>query len=102
MLVRIYTCQNATLLEITCRGSNYFKLQFPRTALISDNYPFVGQILSPNRTQVKYGSTIFFFFANTAAQSPIYTLPIYPIPAKVLLPIVFDTYVILKDEDDAD
>ena len=44
----------------------------------------------------------FFFFVNTAAQRPIYTLPNYPIPAKVLLPIVLDTYVILKDEDDVD
>ena len=24
MLVRVYTCQNATLLEITCRGSLLF------------------------------------------------------------------------------
>ena len=23
MLVRVYTCQNATLLEITCHGSNF-------------------------------------------------------------------------------
>ena len=23
MLVRVYTCQNATLLEVTCRSSNY-------------------------------------------------------------------------------
>ena len=25
-LVRVYTCQNATLLEITCRGSNVLAL----------------------------------------------------------------------------
>ena len=26
MLIWVYTCQNTTLLEITCRGSNIYKL----------------------------------------------------------------------------
>ena len=36
MLVRVYTCQNATLLEITCHGSNLFS-NLGRSSGYSDN-----------------------------------------------------------------
>ena len=44
-LVRVYTCQNATLLEITCRGSNYDvgtqMYQLTKKVLLSTNKIYV-------------------------------------------------------------
>ena len=37
MLVLVYTCQNATLLEITCRGSN---IQEPFQETVHGDVPF--------------------------------------------------------------
>ena len=41
MLVGVYTCQNATLLEITCHGSNLFG-NLGRSSGHSDNFFQIG------------------------------------------------------------
>ena len=39
MLVRVYTCQNATLLEILCRGSYYINITFPDWVIVENIIP---------------------------------------------------------------